>query len=198
MNRHWGGRNRAANLSSANAAALCAVLFLLCAAPARAGGTDNPMLGGPWRNNYQAPDVETSEEPEKEVELPAFPKAENFVEFYTGPTARNRFFVDTTSLKKDKDGTVYFALLVQTSGGARNISFEGMRCPSPEHRIYATGGVDGTWHKSRRKDWQPVRESDWNRHYAELFLNYFCLPGNAQPEAAQMIASLKERRMLPK
>lgn len=188
MNFHWTRAGRTALLLS----------LLSCAFLAQAGPLDNPMLGGPWRNNYEAPEVEVSNDLDKDMEPPAFPKPENFVEFYTGPTAVNRFFIDTSSLTKDKDGTVYFVLLVQTSGGARNISFEGMHCPNPEHRIYATGGLDGTWRQSRRKEWLPVRESDWNRHYAELFLNYFCIPGNPQPEAAQIVASLKERRMLPK
>lgn len=156
------------------------------------------VLAQPWRNSYTAPDVEETTKPEEEVVFPAFPKPENFVEFYTGPTAVNRFFVDTTTLRLSADGTVHFVLLVQTSGGARNISFEGMHCPTPEHRIYATGGIDGTWRKARRSEWLPVREAEWNRHYAELFLEYFCRPGNGQLKLEQIVAALKERRMLPK
>ena len=115
---------------------------------------------------------------EIEVQLPAMPAAANLIPFYVSAATDNRFFVDGPSLSVDKDGVVRYVLVIETSGGARNVSYEGMRCETKERRMYASGRADGSWSKSRNNRWEPVREAVSNRYHAALFLDYFC-PGGA-------------------
>ena len=111
-------------------------------------------------------DKDTRRWQERVVDLPAAPLPENLLPFYVSAATDNEFFVDGTSLTVGPDGVVRYVLVVQAAGGARNISFEGLRCETRERRVYAFGRPDGTWSKSRNDSWQRVRDVPANRHQA--------------------------------
>jgi hypothetical protein len=117
---------------------------------------------------------------ELEIEMPAFPKQENLIEFYVSAVATNNYFIDASTLAVGADGVVRYTLVVETSGGARNISFEGIHCKERNWKHYATGRSDGTWVKSRasRIDWRPIENKPVNRHHAALSRDLFCPLGN--------------------
>ncbi len=69
---------------------------------------------------------------------------------------------------------VRYVLVVRTSGGAENVSFEGMRCSERSWRLYATGTRDGQWSKARISEWRPIENKPINRHHAALSRDYFC------------------------
>ena len=110
------------------------------------------------------------------VSFPAAPREADLIGFDVGAATANRFFVDQATLSVGNDGVMRYVLVVVAAGGARNVSFEGMRCDSRERRIYATGRADGSWAKSRVEAWQRIRDEASKVHYAALYLNYFC-PG---------------------
>lgn len=110
------------------------------------------------------------------VTFPSPPIEDGLREFYVSAVAENRFYIDTSTLSVGADGVVRYVLVVLTQGGARNVSFEGIRCETREWRLYASGRADGSWSKARSEKWSPVREAAVNRHRAVLFLDYFC-PG---------------------
>jgi hypothetical protein len=123
-------------------------------------------------------DKDTRRWQERVVDLPAAPLPENLLPFYVSAATDNEFFVDGTSLTVGPDGVVRYVLVVQAAGGARNVSFEGLRCETRERRVYAFGRPDRTWSKSRNENWQRIRDVPANRHHAALFYDYFC-PGGA-------------------
>lgn len=123
-------------------------------------------------------DRDTKRWQERAVTLPAAPLPENLLPFYVSAATDNEFFVDGASLTVGSDGVVRYVLVIQTSGGARNVSFEGLRCETRERRVYALGRLDGAWSKSRNESWQRIRDVPANRHHAALFHDYFC-PGGA-------------------
>jgi hypothetical protein len=116
---------------------------------------------------------------EEALQLPAFPQEANLREFYVSATTTHKYYIDAATLSVGKDGVVRYALVVRTSGGATNITYEGMRCESREYKIYATGNRDGTWTQARRSAWRPVENKPTNRHHAALSRDYFCPVGNA-------------------
>jgi hypothetical protein len=116
---------------------------------------------------------------EEMLQLPGFPQETNLREFYVSATTPHKYYIDATTLSVGKDGVVRYVLVVRTSGGSTNITYEGMRCESGEVRIYATGHRDGTWTVARRSDWRPVVNQPTNRHHAALSREYFCPVGNA-------------------
>lgn len=114
---------------------------------------------------------------EDEVVLPPFPKDENLREFYVSAMTSHRFFVDASTLSVGKDGVVRYTLVVRTSGGATNITFEGIRCESREVRTYASGRHDGQWVKARLSEWRPIENKPTNRQHAALSRDLFCPSG---------------------
>lgn len=111
---------------------------------------------------------------EEQVTPPAFPKDADLIEFYVSAGTANRFFIDGSTLGVGKDGIVRYTLVVRTSGGATNTSYEGIRCKTSEYRLYASGRADGTWALARVADWRPIENKPVNRHHAALNRDLFC------------------------
>jgi len=136
-----------------------------------------PGVLGDGRGGFSANYEEAEPVQEQmDVEPPAFPKQENLREFYVSAATANKFFIDASTLAPGTDGIVRYVLVIQTSGGATNISFEGINCRERSWKHYATGRSDGTWVKSRatRAEWRPIENKPVNRHHAELNRNFFC------------------------
>jgi hypothetical protein len=108
---------------------------------------------------------------EADIAPPAFPSRGKLIEFPVAETGEIRFFVDGSTLAVDKEGIVRYVLVAQSAGGARNVTFEGLRCAAATHRVYATGQSDGTWAPAR-SSWQPVRNA--RRWQITLYREYFC------------------------
>ena len=128
---------------------------------------------------------------EMAVQLPQAPRKEALLPFYVSAATNNDFSVDAASLSVGADGVVRYILVVETAGGARNVSFEGMRCLTRERRIYASGRLDGAWSKSRNNQWEPIHDVAANRQHAALFLEYFCPGGVIVRNAEEAINALR-------
>ena len=136
-------------------------------------------------------DYESQKWQEIDVQLPASPSDSTLQAFYVSAASGNEFFIDLATLSVDADGVVRYVLLVTTPEGGRNISFEGMRCETREHRIYASGRRDGAWSRARSDAWSRIREVYANRQHAALFLDYFCPGGTIVRDAAEAKAALR-------
>lgn len=140
------------------------------------------LLAGQARAEADRWDYEPEEQkPWDEIQatLPAPPQEANLKEFYVDPRASNRFYVDTTSISVGSDGVVRYTLVVISPSGARNVSFEGLRCATRERRFYAFGNSAGAWSKARSAAWKPVNDDGINRPQASLATDYFCPNGIA-------------------
>jgi len=132
----------------------------------------NAMLADTHAREWEDPDA--PKWAEAEAEFPAFPQEANLREFYVSEVTTHKFYIDATTLSVGKDGVVRYVLVVRTSGGATNTSFEGIRCESGEMKIYATGHHDGQWAKARRSEWRRIENKPVNRHHAVLARELFC------------------------
>lgn len=143
-------------------------------------------------------DFDDQDKPWEEVaiQLPAAPLAENLLPFYVGPTATQSFAVDAKSLTVGSDGVVRYTLVGTSPAGAKNVSYEGIRCASFEKKLYAFGRTDGTWSRSRRDQWEPIVRSLANRQHAALALDYFCSNLMVADDAATMLNRLQKQRPL--
>jgi hypothetical protein len=146
---------------------VCAAWLLVQTATA----AELPYLQLP-KNNWEDKDVQPWTE--ESVPPPAFPQEANLMPFYVSEMTAHRFFIDGATLAVGKDGVVRYVLVVRTSGGATNISFEGMHCERLEYKIYASGRQDGTWTPTRKPEWRPIENKPVNRYHAALSRDYFC------------------------
>jgi hypothetical protein len=157
-----------------------AALLLAVVSTTVAAAERNPLgssFGAPPPN--QTGDEEEKIWSEQEVAPPSFPKPEDLIEVYVSAVATHKYFIDASTLAVGTDEVVRYVLVVKTSGGATNVSFEGMRCKDTTWKHYATGASDGTWTKSRaaRGEWRPIENKPINRHHAAISRDLFCPQG---------------------
>lgn len=157
---------------------LALVLIFSCAAVAQAGD-------GEGRSRYAG--VFEADKPWQEAttDLPAPPQAASLREIYVSAVATNTYFVDEATLTVGTDRVVRYVLVVEASGGARNVSFEGMHCDSGKWKLYANGRPDGTWVRARVSEWREIENKPVNRHHAALSRDYFCPDGGTLRDAVE-------------
>ena len=134
----------------------------------------------------------TKAAPEQSVSLPAYPQDSDLLEFTVG-TVPHRYFIDGRTLAVGADGVVRYALVVATAGGARNFSYEGIRCKTYEKRIYALGHPQRKWIEARRSVWEPIQRGRANEHQDILYREYFC-PDRFATSREAALRALREAR----
>ena len=142
-----------------------ALLFAAAAGPAVAQ----------WRLFESEFDEEKKPWSEIEAQLPAYPGTQNLVQFEGSAARANRFYIDLPSLSVGEDGVVRYTMLVRAAGGATNVSFEGIRCATGEHKLYAVGRSDGKWTRARDPAWRRIAYQDLNRPHWTLFKEFYCV-----------------------
>ena len=130
------------------------------------------------------------------VQFPALPNDADLLPFDVSATATQRFAVDAKSLSVGADAVIRYTLVTQSQAGARNISYEAIRCASLEYKIYALGHADGTWSRARRDQWQPIVNNAMNRQQAALVQDYFCLANSPAGNPAEMLRRLRRQETM--
>jgi hypothetical protein len=130
------------------------------------------------------------------IQLPAAPTAENLLPFYVSATATQSFAIDAKSLTVGADGVIRYTLLTTSTSGARNVSYEGIRCQSFEKKLYAFGRQDGTWSRSRHDQWEPIVRNAANRQHATLAQDYFCRNLTIADNAEKMLERIRLQQPL--
>ncbi len=128
---------------------------------------------------------------EAAITLPEFPQAERLVEFYVSASTSFRFFIDPKTLMVGDDGVIRYVLVARSASGARNVSFEGIRCKTGEFKQYATGRDDASWVERRGAEWVPIDSKTVNRQHQALRSEYFCPRGVPIHTAAEGIDALR-------
>ncbi len=128
---------------------------------------------------------------EAQAPLPEYPKSENYVPLQVSATTPFVFFIDAKSVSVGKDGVVRYSLIAKSSGGALNISFEGIRCSDGQFRVYAFGRSDQTWSESRMSRWQPIPADARNGQRTVLYRDVFCFGGGIIGSAEEAVQALR-------
>ena len=122
-------------------------------------------------------DDETKPWTEIVTQLPPTPREQDLVDISVSGGTQYRFSIDGTTLALGSDGVIRYVLVATSPQGARNVSYEGVRCATVEKKLYATGRADGTWVRSRTSAWSRIEEVGNNRQQAALMKEYFCPDG---------------------
>lgn len=122
---------------------------------------------------------------EMEALLPRPPEQAGLVAIDVGSVSNNKFEIDEASVTLGSDEVIRYTLVVTSSSGARNVSYEGIRCSTGERRLYAFGRSDGSWTKARNDAWLRIQENKLNRHHAALYKDYFCTPGGSVMDSTE-------------
>jgi hypothetical protein len=128
---------------------------------------------------------------ELSAQLPPYPKAENLVEFKVSSATPHRHFVDTASISVGEDKVVRYTVVIEAAGGAKNVSFEGMRCETGERRLYAYGHADGSWSKARNAGWEGIKFRSMLSYQKALYEDHFCPDGINVKDAKEATQNLR-------
>lgn len=130
--------------------------------------------------------------PEAKLELPAFPQDADLIQFYPGPLDSHRYYIDGKTLQVGADRIVRYAVVMRTSGGATNVTYEGIRCQTREKRLYAIGYPGKGWVAAKQSDWQPIQRGRVNEHQSFLYSEYFCTQGSVPVDRRSILGRLRQ------
>jgi hypothetical protein len=125
------------------------------------------------------------------AQLPAYPKTENLLPFAVSSATPNRHFIDAASISVSEDKVIRYTVVIEAAGGAKNVSFEGLRCESGERRLYAYGHPDGTWSKARNAGWEGIKMRSLLSYQKALFEDHFCRDGIRIRNREEAVKSLR-------
>jgi hypothetical protein len=128
---------------------------------------------------------------EIQAQIPPYPRPENLVALEVGPSLGHRFYVDAASISRGEDGVMRYTAVIKAAGGASNVTFEGMRCETREHKVYALGRNDGTWVRARDPKWTRVAYRERAPHQETLFRDYLCPSRFDLPAPKDVVTALK-------
>jgi hypothetical protein len=120
---------------------------------------------------------------------PAYPREENLTAFFVTSASDNRYFVDRSSVSV-QDGVVRYVVVVRTSGGVDNVSFEALNCKEREFRSYARGTSERKW-IARPTEWRAIEPRGHQGQYT-LHWEYFCPNRIAIYTAAEGVSALEK------
>jgi len=130
-------------------------------------------------------------------QLPAAPLAENLLPFYSSTTTGQSFAIDAKSLTADKDGIIRYTMVSTSAGGARNVSYEGIRCATMEKKLFAFGHADGTWANAREPQWDAIPTKGANLQHVNLANDYLCKNSLLPGKTAEILNDLRYHRATP-
>lgn len=129
---------------------------------------------------------------ELQAQLPVYPKPENLLQFDPGPVTPNLHYVDAPSITVGEDGVIRYSLVIKSTTGAMNVSYEGIRCQTAEKRTYAFGRNDQTWMRARVSKWIDLEDIAQNYSQRALYRYFFCPLGiHSVKDADEAIQALK-------
>ena len=126
------------------------------------------------------------------AQLPAYPKTENLLPFVVSSATPHQYFIDAASISVDADKVVRYTVVIEAKGGAKSVSFEGLRCESGERRLYAYGHPDGTWSKARNPGWEGINFHSLLSYQKALYEDYFCPDGIQVRNSQEAIDNLRK------
>jgi len=125
------------------------------------------------------------------LDPPRWPEDRDLAELQQGARPELRFFVDRRSLELLPEGEIRYIFVVRTQAGARNVTWETMRCDARERIILAIGTADRQWSPARFPRWESLDRNDASGMRGLLHRDIFC-PGRQAPVSLKHLqASLK-------
>jgi hypothetical protein len=120
---------------------------------------------------------------EGEVRLPSWPNERDLVEIKTDSAdARFTYYLDVDSLSTGDDGVVRYTVVAESASGARNLTFEGIRCtPRGAYKIYAYGANGKFMPADVAGEWQRIDPRGIDVFRTELWQHYLCVPRLFKP-----------------
>lgn len=134
---------------------------------------------------------------EAKAMLPPLPQDADLIPFSVSGTGNLSFAVDSKSVSVGKDNVVRYTVVTTSRSGARNVTFEGMRCDAFERKLYATlpaGAKEWIPNLSEYgENWHRMETRVSNAYAATLATDFFCEGRTVAGKPDDMVRELKSR-----
>jgi len=146
---------------------------------------DGPVGFDRGLDDAKAPWVEGS------LVLPGWPgKTGSLVELNVGRGGMPyRIYIDPKSLSTGKDRVVRYTVVIVSTSGVRNVTYEGLHCGERNYRRLAVG-IDGKWRPLKDPEWRYISGIGMDRYRKRLYEDYFCETDNRYLEADELLRRL--------
>lgn len=129
---------------------------------------------------------------ESKYELPtAAPQDADLVSYTTTPNATLDYAIDAKSVTVTDDGVVRYTSVIRSRQGARNVTYEGLRCSTFETRLYASAGSDGKWVKARNSEWRDIRPYGPSGYQGILYRDFLCKEKGPYGDPKEIVQNLR-------
>jgi hypothetical protein len=128
---------------------------------------------------------------EAEVKIPSAPPSKNLKPFFVSINTPLTFAIDADSLALGQDDVLRYILVITSPSGAKQISYEGIRCEKYEWRLYGTLTSDGQWRKNPTSKWQLIMPNSYNRYHSALVKDAFCENSIPRRDIKEIVQLLK-------
>lgn len=135
---------------------------------------------------------------EQALTLPAWPREADLLPVpLDTPNTAFAYLIDTRSLTTGADQVVRYTLVAESASGARNLSFEGLRCsPNGQYRVYAYGHNGRFEPLAAPETWRALARADSDPARLELWRHYLCVPRKFAPRPRRdQLRLLKQGRV---
>lgn len=99
--------------------------------------------------------------------------------------------VDPATLSISRDGIVRYVVVASSPGGALNVMYEGIRCTTAQHRVYARHHPDSGWTPDGQSTWRSLHDPMPSRHPLVLARTALCSGAAPNGPVAEIVRSLK-------
>ena len=129
---------------------------------------------------------------EIDLELPKEGPSNDLRTFYVSNTTSLIFEVDAKSISIGKDDVIRYIMVITSPSGARQITYEGIRCEKYESRHYASYQIlEKRWVKNPYSKWDIIHGGGRNRYHAALAQDAFCDFKNPRRNREEILRLLK-------
>jgi hypothetical protein len=101
-------------------------------------------------------------------------------------------YVDPETISVGDDGVVRYVLVIVSSSGAWNTSYEGILCRKGEYRRYAYGS-GGQWQELPATPWRQVVEDGRDSYRYAVYEDYMCNFAGADLNVRDILARIRNR-----
>jgi hypothetical protein len=144
-----------------------------------------------WSNDHYIPPEKWKE---STVEIPRWPEQDDLLEVSAGRSGFPfRVYTDPESLTIGDDGVVRYVLVIVSSSGAWNTSFEGILCDKGEYRRYAYGSGQ-QWHQLAGSTWQRIIKDGKDGYRYALYQDYLCNAEGHNPDVSDILRRIRYDR----
>jgi hypothetical protein len=107
------------------------------------------------------------------------------------PGSSLTYGIDPVTLSVTPESVVRYVIAATSKDGGQNIMYEGIRCSTGQHRVYARYRTGAGWSPLQEGDWQSLYGSAATRHAQALSVAGLCKDRSVNRSAANIVRTLK-------